>query len=287
MPHQMFHKLCLLLAIAAPVFSVAEEVITVTSAAELYHNIGPDRTIKVPEGTYLLTSMSQQDPTKYCHFVDSYDGPELVITGVKNLTIVGIGKKQPLIMVSPRYADVIEFRDCENITIENIRAGHGPEKGHCTGGVLAFESCSTIVINNCSLYGCGTQGIGFYESVGLRCNGTIIEECSYHIMSIMGAKNVEFTDCEFRNNEQYDMVQLMESDRIHFLRCSFNNNTSEGSSWSDYAIFKTRNASDVAARSCTFDGNEMDHLVSGNSAVTVKESKEPPANAYRKGRIAE
>ena len=72
-----------------------------------------------------------------------------------------------------------------------------------------------------------------------------------------------------------------------FLVASSNNNKSEGSDWSDYAVFKTRNSSDVSAQDCAFEGNEMDHLVGGNTPVTVKNCTEAPSNSFRKGRVDE
>ena len=276
------HALLVGLLLLGTLCAGAQEVITVTSAEELFANIGPDRTIQIRSGTYLLTGLAQtQQDSKYCRFIDSHDGPELIISNVENLKLIGLGK-MPLLMVSPKYADVLEFQDCKNITIENIRAGHGPEKGYCTGGVLAFDNCKSITINKCSLYGCGTQGIGMYESTGLVCTETVIEECSYHIMSLMGSRNVEFTDCEFRNNREFDMVQLLESHKVRFVRCNFLNNTSDGDSWTEYALFRTRNATDITATNCSFEGNEMDVLVGGGSTVEIEATQKEKNNIYRK-----
>ena len=63
----------LLVCALLPLLAAAQEVITVTSAAELVANIGPDRTIQIRSGTYLLTGLAQsQQATKYCRFIDSH-----------------------------------------------------------------------------------------------------------------------------------------------------------------------------------------------------------------------
>lgn len=260
----------------------AEEVITVRTAAELVANLGPDRIIELKPGTYQLTSVSQMTPTRYAHFEETIDGPELVVFGVQNLTIKGLGKTPPLIIVSPQYANVMQFNDCSDLRIENVRMGHGPEKGHCLGGVLRFEGCQRVAIDNATLFGCGTQGIAFNESTELICTNSIIEECTYHIMSLMGATSVRFEDCIFRNNKEYDMVQIMETTAVTFDRCRFAHNTSEGTSWSTYALFLTRNAHKITLRGCEFENNAFDYFLQGDSEPTIEHTKLEKDNTYRK-----
>jgi len=61
-----------------------------------------------------------------------------VVSDVKNLTITSEGPEMPEILAAPRYANVISFRNCSGIRIENARFGHSPNTGYCEGGVLQF-----------------------------------------------------------------------------------------------------------------------------------------------------
>ncbi|MEM7009997.1 MAG: hypothetical protein AAF585_00815, partial [Verrucomicrobiota bacterium] len=130
--------------------------IEVSSAQELLDAIGPDRTIKLAAGVYDLTPAAEGE-SEYHVARYVFDGFERSVKHVNGLRLIGgAGVK---IQVEPRYANVLTFEGCRDLTIENIFFTHTPEQGYCTGGVLNFANCSNVVINNCVLDGCGIEGI--------------------------------------------------------------------------------------------------------------------------------
>jgi hypothetical protein len=76
-------------------------------------------------------------------------------------------------------------------------AGHGPEKGGCTGGVLNFSDSKNISVKNSVLFGSGTEGITAEKVKNLNCNNTIIRGCTYSIMRLNNCTKIKFNNCEF------------------------------------------------------------------------------------------
>ena len=112
-----------------------------------------------------------------------YDGYELCIGNVSNFHIVG-GE----IITQPRYANVLNYISCSNVTLENVKLGHSPEQGQCMGGVLNIEKSEGIILENCDLYGCGILGISARDVKNIHVQNTLIHDCSF------GAATLEETD---------------------------------------------------------------------------------------------
>lgn len=152
------------------------------------------------------------------------DGPQLVLSGFKNLTITSNSDSRLSIEVTPRYVNVLTFISCENITLTNLYFGHTKE-GTCSNGVLAFDDCHNISIKNCGLFGCGTEGIEMHQSENFTMTDSEIFHCSYHIMHILGSKNCKFINCAFYENRQYDQVTInADCENILFDHCVFTKN---------------------------------------------------------------
>ena len=116
----------------------------------------------------------------YYYWEDVFDGPGLVIRNVDNLTIRsadGDVKKHTLSAV-PRYADVLAFTACSNVTLSGFTAGHTQEPGSCAGGVIEFRDCDNMTVDNCGLYGCGILGVYAEYSRNIRVVNSDIYECS-------------------------------------------------------------------------------------------------------------
>ena len=75
-----------------------------------------------------------------------FDGEQLVVTDVSDITIVG---DNSTLLIEPRYATVLTFRNCSNIKIIGLTLGHVPQKGSCAGAVLRFEGCDNIQLVYC------------------------------------------------------------------------------------------------------------------------------------------
>ena len=153
---------------------------------------------------------------------ERFDGRQLDLVGVRNLTIRG-GKGCKLV-VEPRYANVLNFYNCNNIRIERLTIGHTDE-GYCEGGVIYAENSENISIANCDLYGCGTYGLEARDCRKISMIRTVIHDCSYGIMQIIGSHDCTFTDCDFVRCREFDLVTVGgNSQGTRFTRCRFAEN---------------------------------------------------------------
>ncbi len=126
----------------------------------------------------------------------------LRITGISNLKIVSDKDKlYTLIQPNPAYK-VLAFYGCENIHIQNVKAGHEPKKGSCSASVISIDKSQNFFITDSDLYGSGYEGITAYEVTGLYVKNTKIHECSFSMMTLSLSENLYFMDCSFVDNNE-------------------------------------------------------------------------------------
>lgn len=178
--------------VITPVITAEQSQVTVATADEFLAAIAPDTEIIVDAALIDFSRATGygQGEGEYYYWSETFDGPELVICGVSNLTIRGSGEDRTANVLSsvPRYSNVLCFRNCCNVHVVGLTAGHTEEPGSCTGGVLFFENSQDILIENCGLFGCGTLGVIGYSSRNMQIVNNEIYECS------LGG--VEFTNCD-------------------------------------------------------------------------------------------
>ena len=140
-----------------------QKEVKVTTADEFLAAIGPDTKILLnAELIDLSTASDYGKGSSPCYYwSETYDGPQLVITGVNNLTVTAEDTdcKTHTLSALPRYADVLSFEFCTNLTFSNFTAGHTVEPGYCMGGVIGLKECRKTTFQNCGLYDCGILGI--------------------------------------------------------------------------------------------------------------------------------
>ena len=186
----------------------AEEVpagteVNVTTVDEFLEVIGPDRTI-VLDGTNFDLSQAENYGgigTQYYSWEETYDGPQLVIHDVYNLTIKA---KDPdpaatTLEALPRYANVILFSNCSFVTVEGFTAGHTKEMGACAGGVLHFSECDNITVENMRLFGCGVMGIDSFMCFGIDVINTEIYECTSGAVYFNLSDGINLQDCNIHD----------------------------------------------------------------------------------------
>ena len=166
--------------------------VRVDTVDEFLAAIGPDTVIKLSEGVYDLSTATDYGAygTEYYYWVNVFDGPGLVISGIENLSIEAEGDVS--IAAIPRYANVISFLNCENISLSGFTAGHTQEPGECAGGVLDFENCWGLKIDDCRLYGCGILGIRAYYCSELQVSNTEIYDCSLGAIALYTVMDAAF-----------------------------------------------------------------------------------------------
>ncbi len=180
-----------------------DHVIKVSTVDGLLAAIAPDTVIELEAGTYDLTTASDYGQDTHSAFYSwngAYDGFELVLQNMRNLTIRGAGKGETVLAAVPRYANVLQFYGCQGINVEALTAGHTTEPGFCMGGVLSFDNCERVTVDACGLYGCGTIGVQARECTELTVKSTEIYECSYGAVSVGSCRDVTVEDCDIHDH---------------------------------------------------------------------------------------
>lgn len=187
-----------------PVITTEQTTVTVRTVDELIAAIAPDTEIILDAPQFDLPTATGygEDRGEYYRWDDPFDGPELVIVGVSNLTIRGSGDDRTAheIRALPRYAHIFNFENCSNIHLSGFTAGHYKEApGSCMGGVTRFQNCQNILIENCGLYGCGTWGVSGLKSKDMQIVSNDIYECSVCGVYLDTCQNVSIDGNTFRD----------------------------------------------------------------------------------------
>lgn len=199
---------------AEPLNAGERTEVVVSTVDELIAAIASDTEIVLKDGTYdLSTAKGYGTSWNDVHYwSEEFDGPALTIYGVDNLVIRSESGdvKKCTISAVPRYADVLKFKSCTNVTVSGFTAGHTVEPGYCTGGVLHYEDCDNILVNRCGLYGCGILGVRAELCSAIAITGCEIYECSYGGISIGNSSGIKVENCSFRD---------LGGDALYFYEC--------------------------------------------------------------------
>ena len=175
-----------------PVITETQNQVTVTTVDEFLAAIAPNTEIIVDAELIDLSKAAGYGKTDgdYYYWAEAYDGPELYIAEVSNLTIRGAGEDHTINVISsvPRYSNVLNFFNCANIMVKGLTVGHTEEPGYCLGGVLFFMNSQDILVENCGLFGCGTLGVKAESSKNIQIINNDIYDCS--------VGGVELTNCD-------------------------------------------------------------------------------------------
>lgn len=238
---------------------------TVSTTDELIAAVGSDRIIRLEEGVFALSSAESyglDTGNTSCVWEETYDGYELVIQNVRNLTITGAGKESTTLSADPRYAQVLRFSSCDNLSLTGFTAGHTKEPGACIGGVLKLEGCADVSIQDVGLYGCGVTGICAEGCTGVSVADSDIYECSENGIRVYNCMGIHVADCRL-----FDLGR-----------------TQDGNA---FEVFCVDSCSDVTVSGCSVYANLVDTLVStiGVDNVTLKDnifqSNEVRGSAFR------
>ncbi len=183
-------------------------IVDAATAEELLAAIAPNTAIRLTGRSYDLTRAKGYGVfgSKYYRWNEIYDdGYELVIEGVEGLTIQAARTGAEIVTV-PRYACVMRFVDCADVTLEGFTAGHTEGAGYCTGAVINMTDCRNMRVVNCDLYGCGTYGLELERCRGVHVENTVIRDCSYGALSGASCSDLLLDDCMVHGIEGYGGV---------------------------------------------------------------------------------
>ena len=188
--------------------------VVVSTVDELIAAIGSDTEIILKDGTYDLSTAKDYGTgwSDVHYWSEEFDGPALTIYGVDNLVIRSESGdvKKCTISAVPRYADVLKFKSCTNVTVSGFTAGHTVEPGYCTGGVLYYEDCDNVLVSRCGLYGCGILGVRAELCSAIAVTGCEIYECSYGGIQMGNTSGIKIENCSFRD---------LGGDALYFYEC--------------------------------------------------------------------
>ncbi len=189
------------------VITVQQHQVIVTTPDEFLAAIAPNTEIIVNAELIDLSTASGYGETdgEYYYWAQTYDGPELYITEVSNLTIRGNGEDHNANIISsvPRYSNVLNFFNCSRLMVKGLTVGHTEEEGYCTGGVLFFVNCQDILVEDCGLFGCGTVGVRAEYSKDIQIINNDIYDCSYGGIDLLCCDDVNADGNTFRNLELF------------------------------------------------------------------------------------
>jgi hypothetical protein len=246
-----------------------KETMDISSARDFIRAIRPNREIRLSKGTYNLSMASQLD-SEYVTWKKTYDGFEPLIHNVYNLRIVGEGNTCTKILIQPRYAWVLSFQNSKNISIENLRIAHALE-GFCTGGVLSFVDVDGIELENLILYGCGSTGIQMDKVDSFTCQYTLINHCTYNLLSVYNSENIFFQNCAFANSGQFNLIEIGDlTYNTKFFKCMFLNNKTVFNM--PYLLDMAENAHDVSIVDSVFLDNKIQKFARRDHKLVLKDN---------------
>lgn len=179
---------------------------------------------------YLLPNWDSQPSRPGVYARKLYEEYELLIYGIDNLSILGTSNQSSQILTEYAAAEVLNFKNCDNVTISNLTFGHLVPTGGCDGGVLYFSDSNRITINSCDLFGCGVLGISAFGTNNITVNNTAIRDCSDATLWLSDCQNISFSSCSFLRNRGGDwigQIQVSKSGNVKFTNCVFSKNQGE------------------------------------------------------------
>ena len=190
--------------------------VTVSTIDELLAAIAPDTTVYLTAGEYNLSNATGYGSAsgEYYFWTNTFDGPELVIIGVENFHLIGEGADTTSILTDPRYADVISYKNCTNISLTGITAGHTQSPSACSGGVLLFENTDAVLVTDCGLFGCGILGVTATDCSDLQVVNTEIYDCTYGAADINSCENVIFDNCDIHDCGNNNAFRVSDSTNV-------------------------------------------------------------------------
>ncbi|MBQ9459876.1 MAG: S-layer homology domain-containing protein [Oscillospiraceae bacterium] len=227
----------------------------VTTVSQLVYELRPCRTVCLAPGEYNLTEWitladaGARCANPYVRVEEVFDGEALTVVGLDHVTLCSpTGDPSDVrIVTEPRYANVLSFLSCSDITLRDMTMGHTPEQGYCLGGVVYAEDCGSVFLNNLDLYGCGTYGISAFDTETVRADGVVIHDCSYGGVELYRVGRAEFTGCTVKNCREFDILTVVDSE-AEFTRCTFEDNR-----WGKYFNFLHFSGSRIIFDRCSFD----------------------------------
>jgi hypothetical protein len=233
-----------------------KQIIDVKNFAELYKNIGSNRTLRITVPEIVLPAEYKAGDNINVKMSYGFS-----VTGVDNLRIIGAGKKPVRIIQPDPGSKVLEFKKSTNVSLENIVAGHA-KKGGCAASVFSFIEDDDIFLKDCDLFGSGYEGIYAVKVSNLNCSATTIRDCSGEIMFLSDSKDMRFFNCTFKDNvKAAGQFNWADSRNIVLNKCSISGNSAYYDQPNVVYLFRLKEVKNACLKDCELNNNKAKAIV--------------------------
>ncbi len=244
------------------------KIVRVSTAQQLIDAIGNDTQIIIETSDVL----------------DLEDG--IIIDGISNLSIESADERVHL-RVHNEQSDVISVYNSQYIDLSDLKLGHNVPRGNCEGFVVSVLNSSNIGISDCSLYGCGLEGLfinkvknltafnlDIYEchdeAVDIRAyeshtDNIVLDRCRIHdcglAVTVFASDkdtitNVVFNDCKINSYVSYSKGQVFANAPVTFNDCVIETADDISDDTKKYATFNNCKISRIPAKESIEYGHE-------------------------------
>lgn len=265
-----------------------QKIISVTTIDEFFDAVAPNVTIELAEGNYDISKLNPEKKSNNVKLeqAQEYDpinweptgayANQLIIIGVSNLKIIGKGAKPSKIYTPSSAVTVLTFKNCKNITINNIDAGHKAKKGDCSANVIDIIDCETFSIKNSILYGSGYEGIRAMNVKKLFVTGTTITDCSYMLLDLVNCMNTSIDSCTFTKTT--GGINIMGCLNLTISNSEISDNTNE-SSYESF-LFDISRSTNIKIVKLKIEHNKASYLARSSQTLIIDENTEFNENSF-------
>ncbi|MCU0448124.1 MAG: hypothetical protein MUE85_24755 [Microscillaceae bacterium] len=249
--------------------------VNVGTTEELINALVSGNHILLTAPKYILTNLSPNLKNPNVQLIKTSEGVMIQVQNLQNVQISGNPKTLSKLLHNATDAYVLSFKNCENLVLEYLEAGHAPSQSQGRGGVLGFYHCKKIQVNHSILLGSSGEGITLESVSEAKFNNLTIRGCAYGIMTLTGVRDISFENSRFTDNRQFDMITVNDGEHIRFNQCQIDfNRTGRGEISDNYALINAvsdsyTGGSFIFLTNCKIEDNFCQYFCRSQNAVKL------------------
>lgn len=261
--------------ISVSAFSQRTDTIRVSSIDELFEAIASNKIILMAEGNYDISKLDADKKTNSSRMQkiqlnsETFGNTELVIKGVSNLKIIGIGKKQSKIFSPDITVNVLKFNNCKNIVLENLEIGHKATQGcegDCMWNIIDISESENFEIKKSLIYGIGAFGISADNVKKLSLSNTTITGLSSNLFYLNNCINTSIDSCTFTKTS--GGVSVIHSLGLTISHSEFSDNTKDYPGATTY-FFDINASTNIKITKSTIESNKATYFVKTSTLINI------------------